>query len=182
MIIATDLDGCLADHDAHFCAYAARHYGVHLTPATLPTPTAATTRAYRHIFEDAEYWRTLPAWHDAATYTRRIVKELGATLRVFTFRPDYGRLNLRRLTLRWLERCNITYSELVVEQRRPMRYDEPYPLFVEDSPGNAWQLAQEPATTVLLMEHAYNGNAMPANVRRVSCWRDVYDAAKELCE
>ena len=63
-----------------------------------------------------------------------------------------------------------------------MRYDDAYPLFVEDNPGNAWQLAQAPATTVLLMEHAYNGNAMPANVRRVACWRDVYDAAKELVE
>lgn len=175
MILATDLDGCISDHDGHLCEWAARILGQQYTPATLPHPSPETARLFRPVFEQADYWHDMPPMPKAAYWMRRLIHD-GVTVNVHTFRPRYGGLRLPAITMRWLRRWCVPYWVLSMLTLDTDRYDMAGDVFLEDSPTHAQALAER-GKRVLLMHHPYNENvAMPAGVVRVASWQEVYDA------
>ena len=181
-VLVTDLDGCLSDHDWHFCRYAKKHLNMDFVPHTLPQPSAETRVKFNPIFCDPTYWEEMPVWKDAPYITAMLDGTLDIGLHVFTFRPAYGGLVLPELTRSWLRRRRIGYDVLTVENdSRPssrLDFAEVYGVFVEDNLKNALDMA-EVCERVFLMDHSYNHtDALPDNVQRVRSWREIYDWLK----
>jgi len=110
-IIGVDIDGVLNEHVPQFCLFLKKHTGIHIKPdqiTVIPVHECeglgVTRQDEIEVFNDPQYWITMPPVSDSADNLRRIHKSFNMKIHIFTHRPGPIELGMNEAEKRKLRR------------------------------------------------------------------------------
>jgi uncharacterized HAD superfamily protein len=176
IVVGCDLDGVIGDIVKQLVRFSRSEHRIHLTRKHIVSENIETCTPIRRdqlheLFENPEFFRTLPAMPRARESLSRL-KAAGCAIHIITDRFWYS--DIHADTREWLKRYQIPFDSVVfarkaekhdVAERLKVRY------FVEDQLSNARLLA--PLCKVLLLDRPYNQGEIPDQVTRVDNLKDV---------
>jgi 5'(3')-deoxyribonucleotidase len=180
--VGCDLDGVIGDIVQQLVRFSRQQHGVfltrkHITSENIETCTPLERGQLHGLFENREFFRTLPVIPRARQALSRL-KAAGFTVHIVTDRFWYS--GIHEDTTEWLKRHRIPFDSVAfarkiekqdVAERLRLRY------FIEDQLSNAKLLA--PLCPVALLDRSYNQGQLPEQVTRV---KNVVDAADLIIE
>jgi len=180
--VGCDLDGVIGDIVQQLVRFSRRQHRVfltrkHITSENIETCTPLERRQLHRLFEDREFFRTLPVIPRARQALSKL-RAAGFSVHIVTDRFWYS--GIHEDTKDWLKRHRIPFDSVVfarkvekhdVAERLRLRY------FIEDQLSNAKLLA--PLCQVLLLDRPYNQGQVPDQVTRVKNVQEATDLIVE---